>query len=161
MANILQTAFSNTLFLKNSFNLDEILLIFFRRSNWPHLVQIMAWCQKVSFWIIFSGIPEKVYESLFKENDCRDHSEYAPSQWVTALQCNAISHWLGVYIRMIPGTISKERLIRHRCNSSPPEKLVITRERYFQMYLGERKVFIMAIISLKFVQLTLIQHWFR
>ena len=22
---------------------------------------------------------------------------YAPSQWVTALQCNAISHWLGAY----------------------------------------------------------------
>ena len=28
---------------------------------------------------------------------CRDHSAYMPSQWETALQCNAISHWLGAY----------------------------------------------------------------
>ena len=28
---------------------------------------------------------------------CRDHSGYAPSQWGTALHCNAVSHWLGAY----------------------------------------------------------------
>ena len=28
---------------------------------------------------------------------CRDHSVYAPSQWETVLQCNAVSHWLGSY----------------------------------------------------------------
>ena len=27
----------------------------------------------------------------------RGHSVYAPSQWETALQCNAVSHWLGPY----------------------------------------------------------------
>ena len=27
----------------------------------------------------------------------RDHSVYGPSQWEMALQCNAISHWLGAY----------------------------------------------------------------
>ena len=27
----------------------------------------------------------------------RDHSVYGPSQWQTALQCNAVSHWLGPY----------------------------------------------------------------
>ena len=27
----------------------------------------------------------------------RDHSVYSHSQWDTALQCNAISHWLGAY----------------------------------------------------------------
>ena len=26
-----------------------------------------------------------------------DYSVYAPSQWGTALQCNTISHWLGLY----------------------------------------------------------------
>ena len=28
---------------------------------------------------------------------CRDHFVYAPSHWEMALQCNAISHWLGAY----------------------------------------------------------------
>ena len=28
---------------------------------------------------------------------CRYHIVYAPSQWETTLQCNAASHWLGVY----------------------------------------------------------------
>ena len=27
----------------------------------------------------------------------RDHSVYAPSQWETVLQCNALSHWQGAY----------------------------------------------------------------
>ena len=27
----------------------------------------------------------------------RDHSVYAPNQWEMALQCNAVSHWLGAY----------------------------------------------------------------
>ena len=27
----------------------------------------------------------------------RDNSEYAPSQWEMALQCNAISYWLDAY----------------------------------------------------------------
>ena len=29
----------------------------------------------------------------------RDHSVYAPSQWETALQCNAVSHWLDAYTK--------------------------------------------------------------
>ena len=31
------------------------------------------------------------------EDYIRNHSVYAPSQWEMALQCNAISHWLGAY----------------------------------------------------------------
>ena len=27
----------------------------------------------------------------------KDHSVYVPWQWETALQCNAVSHWLGAY----------------------------------------------------------------
>ena len=35
----------------------------------------------------------------------RDHSAYAPSQLETALHCNVVSHWLGVWIHwMIPVT---------------------------------------------------------
>ena len=29
---------------------------------------------------------------------CRDHFVDVPSQWETALHCNAVSHWLGAYI---------------------------------------------------------------
>ena len=38
----------------------------------------------------------------------REHFVYAPSQWETVLQCNAVSHWLGAYaewslILVLPG----------------------------------------------------------
>ena len=31
----------------------------------------------------------------------RNHSVYAPSQWDTALHCNAVSHWLGAYTKSL------------------------------------------------------------
>ena len=38
-------------------------------------------------------------------DEIMDRAVYAPSQWETVLQCNAISHWLGAYTKwkMIPG----------------------------------------------------------
>ena len=32
---------------------------------------------------------------------CRDHYVCAPSQWETALQCNAVPHWLGAYTKWV------------------------------------------------------------
>ena len=31
--------------------------------------------------------------------DYMDHYVYVPSQWETTLQCNVVSHWLGVYTK--------------------------------------------------------------
>ena len=45
------------------------------------------------FWKIFNIF--YVVKYLFW--GCKDYSVYAPSQWEMALQCNAISHWLGAY----------------------------------------------------------------
>ena len=41
----------------------------------------------------------------------RDHFVYAPSQWEMALQCNAISHWLGAYTEWSLWTTTKNRKV--------------------------------------------------
>ena len=38
----------------------------------------------------------------------RVHSLYAPSQWEMALQCNAISHWLGTYTQNDPCLLQEQ-----------------------------------------------------
>ena len=52
---------------------------------------------------------------------CRDHYVHAPSQWETALQCSAVSHWLGAYPRRIHKMIPEMYLLIEagwRINSS-------------------------------------------
>ena len=41
--------------------------------------------------------------------ECRADSEFAPSQWETALLCNAVSHWLGANLESACGC--KQQLI--------------------------------------------------
>ena len=40
--------------------------------------------------------PKPFYTTMgHQEAHCRADSRFAPSQWETALRCNAVSHWLG------------------------------------------------------------------
>ena len=47
-------------------------------------------------WKLFSKLNSTMHQ-LILSTCFRDHSGYAPSQWETALQCNAISHGLRAY----------------------------------------------------------------
>ena len=48
------------------------------------------------YWNIFIFF----YSEVSTITKSRDHSVYAPSQWVTTLQCNVVSHWLvGAYTK--------------------------------------------------------------
>ena len=50
-------------------------------------------------WVLF--MHKSSVEHIKSDKWClveyRDHSVYAPSQWKTALHCNAVSHWLGAH----------------------------------------------------------------
>ena len=52
----------------------------------------------------------------------RDHSVYAPSQWETALQCNTIFHWLGIYTKWSPAEWSKSQCWSAQNNTDSPLK---------------------------------------
>ena len=51
--------------------------------------------------------------------DCRDYFVYAPSQWETALQCNAVSHWLGAYIDWSLWAVLIQQLSFFPCHYTP------------------------------------------
>ena len=65
-------------------------------------------------WIAQEGEPWGTYCEfevwpVFYIDNCAaapNHSVYALCKWETALQCNAVSHWLWRIRRMIPGAVS-------------------------------------------------------
>ena len=57
--------------------------------------------ENVSIWWLHHALSEPEMASYWSVctkalTTSIDHSVYAPSQWETALHCNAVSHWLGV-----------------------------------------------------------------
>ena len=49
-------------------------------------------------WSLHCPRPDTYHSIQCWDGASREQSRYAPSQWETALQCNAISHWLGEYL---------------------------------------------------------------
>ena len=88
---------------------------------------ILYWCDCLCttpaiFWCLFPQIVHQTNTQLATQTShccssccCSlswDHSVYAPSQWEIALQCNAISHWLGAHTEWTLSMPSVENVVK-------------------------------------------------
>ena len=70
------------------------------------ITRLSQWYLQQSLCSQFSGAREETSWT-------RDHSVYASSQWETALQCNAVSHWLGSYTEWSLRITEKHIIFHH------------------------------------------------
>ena len=59
---------------------------------------------------------------------CGADSRFAPSQWQTSLQSNAISHWLACKPRIIPDAVQKNAC-KPNCQSLPSARMHVLAKR--------------------------------